>query len=160
MVGCCLVTKLCLTACDPMDCSPPGFSAHGTLLKKKKKIYIYIYMCVCVCVCVCACACMLSHLSGVQLFASPWTVAHQATLSMEFPRQEEWVAMPSSRGSSVPRDRTHISCIAGRYFTAEPLGKPRVSSIYSPLISTTCSIGCWKPTTGSLGMLNVNITLK
>ena len=31
----------------------------------------------------------------------------------------EWVAMPSSRGSSPPRDRTHISydsCIAGRFF--------------------------------------------
>ena len=28
-----------------------------------------------------------------------------------------WVAMPSSRGSSQPRDQTHISCIAGRFFT-------------------------------------------
>ena len=26
----------------------------------------------------------------------------------------EWVAMPSSRGSSQPRDRTQVSCIAGR----------------------------------------------
>ena len=26
---CCLVTKLCLTLCDPMDCSLPGFSVHG-----------------------------------------------------------------------------------------------------------------------------------
>ena len=25
----CLVTQLCLTLCDPMNCSPPGFSAHG-----------------------------------------------------------------------------------------------------------------------------------
>ena len=32
--------------------------------------------------------------------------------------------MPSSRGSSWPRDRTHISCIAGRFFTTEPPGKP------------------------------------
>ena len=39
----------------------------------------------------------------------------------------EWVAMPSSRGSSWPRDRTHIFCIAGRFFTAEPLEKPLVS---------------------------------
>ena len=31
--------------------------------------------------------------------------------------------MPSSRGSPPPRD--HISCIAGRFFTAEPWGKPR-----------------------------------
>ena len=26
---CCLVTKLCLTLCNPMDCSPPGSSVHG-----------------------------------------------------------------------------------------------------------------------------------
>ena len=39
----------------------------------------------------------------------------------------EWVAMPSSRGSSQPRDWTHISCvfcIAGGFFTAESPGKP------------------------------------
>jgi len=36
----------------------------------------------------------------------------------------EWVAMPSSRGSSQPGNRTHISCIASRSFTAEPPGKP------------------------------------
>ena len=29
----------------------------------------------------------------------------------------EWVAMPSSRGSSQPRDQTEVSCIAGRFFT-------------------------------------------
>ena len=29
----------------------------------------------------------------------------------------EWVAMPSSRGSSQPRDRTQVSHIAGRFFT-------------------------------------------
>ena len=27
--GICLVTQLCPTHCDPMDCSPPGFSVHG-----------------------------------------------------------------------------------------------------------------------------------
>ena len=26
-----LVTRLCSTLCDPMDCSPPGFSVHGIL---------------------------------------------------------------------------------------------------------------------------------
>ena len=29
----------------------------------------------------------------------------------------KWIAMPSSRGSSQPRDRTQISHIAGRFFT-------------------------------------------
>ena len=32
-------------------------------------------------------------------------------------RIQEWVAIPFSRGSSQPRDRTHISCITGRFFT-------------------------------------------
>ena len=26
-----LVIQSCLTLCDPMDCSPPGFSVHGIL---------------------------------------------------------------------------------------------------------------------------------
>ena len=29
----------------------------------------------------------------------------------------EWVAFPFSRGSSQPRDRTQVSCIAGGFFT-------------------------------------------
>ena len=28
---CMLVTQLCLTLCDPMDCSPPGSSVRGIL---------------------------------------------------------------------------------------------------------------------------------
>ena len=39
----------------------------------------------------------------------------------------EWIAMPSSKGSSWPRDWSNvscISCIANRFFTDEPPGKP------------------------------------
>ena len=39
----------------------------------------------------------------------------------------EWIAMPSSRGYSWPRDWTHLSwvcCITSGFFTAESLGKP------------------------------------
>ena len=42
-------------------------------------------------------------------------------------RKLEWVAISSSGGSSQSSDRTHItcsSCIAGRFFTTEPPGKP------------------------------------
>ena len=41
-------------------------------------------------------------------------------------RTLEWVVMPSFRGSSLPKDRTHFSCVycvAGRFFTAESWGK-------------------------------------
>ena len=36
----------------------------------------------------------VKSLSRVQLFATPWTVAHQAPLSMEFSRQEYWSGLP------------------------------------------------------------------
>ena len=39
----------------------------------------------------------------------------------------EWVALSFSRGSSWPRDRTHVSCvswIASKFFTTKPSGKP------------------------------------
>ena len=39
-------------------------------------------------------ACVLSHFSRVQLFATPWTVAHQAPLSMGFSRQEYCSGLP------------------------------------------------------------------
>ena len=57
-----LVAQLCPTLCDPMNCSPPGFSVHGIL---------------------------------------------QAKIL-------EWVAIPFSRGSSLPILVTYIE---GRFFT-------------------------------------------
>ena len=41
----------------------------------------------------------------------------------------EWVAMPSSRGSLQPKDRTYISydsCTASGFFTTKPPGKPYI----------------------------------
>ena len=60
----------------------------------------------CVCVCVCMCMCCASSLSRVRLFATPWTVARLAPLSMGIlqARILEWAAMSSSRGFSQPRD--------------------------------------------------------
>ena len=52
-------------------------------------------MCVCVCVCV-------QSLSCVQLFVTPWTVAHQALLSMGFSRQEYWSGLPFPSPGDLP----------------------------------------------------------
>ena len=43
--------------------------------------------------------CMLSH---VQLFATPWTVAYQAPLSMEFSKQEYWSRLPFPTPGDLP----------------------------------------------------------
>ena len=55
--------------------------------------------------------------SHVWLFETPWTVAHQAPLSMGIFQAGilQWVAIPFSRGSSRPRDRTWVSHTAGRF---------------------------------------------
>ena len=60
----------------------------------------------------------MKSLSRVRLFATPWTPAYQAPLSMEFSRQDllEWVAISFSRESSQSRDRTWVSCIVGTRF--------------------------------------------
>ena len=92
-----LSLQLCVTLCDPMDCSAPGSSVHGIL---------------------------------------------QA-------RTAEWVAMLYSGRTPRPRDHICISCtscIAGGFFTAEPLGKLLCSLdlrnlVHIPLhaVYTTCS---------------------
>ena len=59
----------------------------------------------------------------------------------------EWVAMPSSRGSSWPRDEAHDSCIAGRFFYCWATGEahtlkwfPKAFTVYChPIISPTLS---------------------
>ena len=65
---------------------------------------------------------MLSHFIRVQLFATLWTVAHRAPLSMGFSRQEYQSGLPCPPLEDLPnpRDRTgisSISCIAGGFFT-------------------------------------------
>ena len=50
----------------------------------------------------------------------------------------QWATMPSCSGPSWPRDLTHvycISCIAGGFFTTEPLGKP--TSCYKLIYNLT-----------------------
>ena len=54
--------------------------------------------------------CSLSH---VRLFATPWTVAHQAPLSMGFSRQEDWSGLSFLLQGIFPtQDWTLVSCIS------------------------------------------------
>ena len=57
--------------------------------------------------------------SSILTWRIPWTVAHQAPMSMGILQAKilEWVAMPSPRGSSQPRDQTQVSHIASGFFT-------------------------------------------
>ena len=50
----------------------------------------------------CLCVCVCESLSHVRLFSAPWTVAGQASLSMEFSRQEYWSALPFPSPEDLP----------------------------------------------------------
>ena len=105
----CSVVQSCLTLCDPMDCSPPGSSVHGTSQARilewvaisfsrassqhRDRNHVSCISCI-----FCIGSRFLTaespgkpkvsqfssvqSLSRVLLFATPWTAAHQASLSI------------------------------------------------------------------------------
>ena len=69
------------------------------------------------------------QLSCVRLFVTPWTVAHQAPLSVGFPKQESWSEWPfpplgdlTDPGIELVSPESPV--LAGRFFTTAPPGKP------------------------------------
>ena len=76
---------------------------------------MYTYVCVCVCL----------HAKSLQcrvgLFATLWTVAHQAPLSMGFFRQEYWSGLPCPSPGDLPNvciepESLMPPALAGRWF--------------------------------------------
>ena len=126
-----LVTQLCPTVFDPIDCSPPGSCVHGIL---QERILEWVAIpfsrgssqprdwtpvsCIAgrfftvwdtreACVCVCLHACMLSCFSHVRLFATQWTlwtVACKAPLAMGSSRQEYWSGLPCPPPRDLPKE--------------------------------------------------------
>ena len=108
--------QLCPTLCDPMDSSRAGSSVHGILQARMlecvsrpsfqgifptlgSNLSLPLWRQI---------LCLLSHLSSVQLlsrvqlFSTPWTVAHQALLSMGFSKQEYWSRLPCPPSGDLP----------------------------------------------------------
>ena len=63
-------------------------------------------------------------LSRVRLFVTPRTVARQASVSMEFSRQENWSGLPFPPPGDLPNPgvKRMSPALAGRFFTTEPPG--------------------------------------
>ena len=59
-------------------------------------------------------------------FEMPWSAAHQASLSMVFPRQEYWNGLPFPSPGDLPNPgmEPRSPALAGELFTTEPPGKP------------------------------------
>ena len=60
-------------------------------------------------------------------FATPWTAACQAPLSMGFAREEYWSGLPFPSLGDLPNPGIESAspAIVGRFFSTEPLGKLR-----------------------------------
>ena len=84
-------------------------------------------------------------ISRVQLFATPWTVIHQGPLSIGFSRQEYWSAFPVPPLGDLPKPgiepMSPAFCIAGRFFIADPLGKPGALSRICQIAKTESYYG-------------------
>ena len=68
----------------------------------------------------------VKSLSRVRLFATPWTVGHQAPASMGFPRQEYWSGLPIPSPGDLPDPETEPGSptLQADALTSEPPGKP------------------------------------
>ena len=82
------------------------------------------------------CMCVES-LSNVWLFETSWTVTHQASLSMGFPRQEYWSGVPfPTLGdlSEIEPKSLASPALAGRFFAPVPPGEPHWLNKYTKLL--------------------------
>ena len=71
-------------------------------------------------------------LSRIQLFATPWTLAHQAPLSVCFPRQEYWRGLPFPPPGDLPNSGIKLvsltsPTLADRFFTTSATREAQVS---------------------------------
>ena len=146
----CVCAQLCPTLCNPMDCSLPGFSIQGIFQTRilewvaipfsRGSSWLSGQTCV---------SCFYStgrwtlyhwapweahftqwklvkSLSHVQLFVTPWTVAHLALLSMGFSRQEYWSGLPFPSPGNLPDPgiEPRSPTLRADALTSEPPGKP------------------------------------
>ena len=83
--------------------------------------------------CVCVCVCVHVHTQAyLTLLATPWTVAHQASLPVGFPRQAYWNGLLFPSPGDIPDPGIEpcvfcLSCTAGGPSTTKLPGKSRHS---------------------------------
>ena len=70
----------------------------------------------------------VKSLSRVRLFATPWTVARQAPLSMGFSRQEYWSGLPFPSPEDLPNPEieSRSPALQADALSSEPPGKPNM----------------------------------
>ena len=111
-----------------------------------------------VCVCVCVCVCVYSDAQSCPTFCEPMdcTPPGSSVHGILQARMLEWVAISFSRGSSQPRNRTRMSCIAGGLlnyrrilyclsYKGGDLPKMREASTEEPALDPSLLLSCCCP---------------
>ena len=77
--------------------------------------------------------CAVQSFSHVRLCETPWTVAHQAPLSIGFPRQEYWSGLPFPSPGNLPNPRIKPGshALQADSLRSEPPGKPQNTGVGS-----------------------------
>ena len=116
-------------------CKPCMYTIWGTFFNKHNFINANVL----------CCAYSLSH---GWAFATPWSVAHQAPLSMGFPWQEYWSGFPSTPPGDLPNPgiKLRSPALQAASLVAELLGKPIIANtLYNNLSivkNTVCAKSC------------------
>ena len=88
----------------------------------------------------------VKSLSHVRLFATPWTVAHQVPLSVEFSRQEYWSGLPFPSAGDLPEPGIEPLSPALQANLSKPPGAPaancNISSVQFSSVTQSCPIIC------------------
>ena len=79
----------------------------------------------------------VKSLSRVRLFATPWTVAYKAPLSMGFSRQEYWSGLPFPSPGDLPDPGIEPGSPAFQAYSLTSELAPMISLIYLHLIGVT-----------------------
>ena len=113
----CLVAQLCVTLCDPMDCSLPGSSVHGNSLGKNTGVGSHALLHGII-------PTQVSNTGLLHFRLILYHMSHQGS-----PRILEWVAYPFSRVSSQQGIKPGSPALQVDSLPAELPGKPNIYHI-------------------------------
>ena len=93
-------------------------------------------------------------------FVTPWTVAHQAPLSMGLPRQEYWSGLPFPSPADLPSIGTEPTspALSGGFFTSKPPRKPQPDTVLNADLLPITSSSTDTPRTAALAALAITRT--
>ena len=83
---------------------------------------------------------VLSHFGRVQLFVTPWTLAHQAPLSMGLSRQEYWSGLPCPPPGALPHPGMEARSVESPALQADSLPAELLGSPMSITIITKITV--------------------